>query len=254
MELTGATATAYTRAAVMQKIETAIGTEIALLVEIRNAAVELANALDQSLATLHSLEHSVDVLVEKQRKSFMDLLFGFLSGDPQAAADKWLEDVLAAKTRELLNKLEWPLNEFARYLAESRGGTGDIDGLVQRILEKLGQQSQPLVFHAATPVNILDLTTARSAMTITQSRPITSLEVYVQIKHTYIGDLVVSLEKDGASFLLSKNAGGGADDMIKTFRITQPQGVALAGKWTLVIQDTAQQDTGKLERWDLIVR
>ena len=254
-ELTdAATATAYQRVQVMQKIENAISTEIALLVEIRNAAVELSNALDQSLATLRSLEQSVDKLVEKQRKAFMDLLFGFLSGDAAAVADKWLEDVLAAKTREMLDKLGWPASEFARYLVESRGNGGDVEALIQRILQKLGQQQQPLVFIASTPVNILDMTTAKSAINVAQSRPVASLEVFVQIDHTYVGDLVVSLEKDGKSWLLSKNVGGSDDRISKVFRITDPQGVSLAGKWTLVVQDTVKQDTGTLTRWDLVVR
>lgn len=256
-ELTGAAATAFQRVQVMRKIEDAIASEIALLVEIRNAAVELSNALDQSLATLRALEQSVDALVEQQREAFMDLLSGLLSGDPAAAAEKWLEDVLAAKTRELLGKLSWPASEFARFLVETRAGNNpDPQALLTRILQKLGQQQQvePLVFTATTPVNILDLTTARSAITVTQSRAIGSLEVYVEIDHTYIGDLVVSLEKDGKAWTLSNNVGGSADSIRKTFRITDVAGVALSGKWTLVVADTVKQDTGKLARWDLVVR
>jgi subtilisin-like proprotein convertase family protein len=31
-------------------------------------------------------------------------------------------------------------------------------------------------------------------------------------------------------------------------------GQPLAGKWTLIVEDTADQDTGKLRRWQLIAQ
>lgn len=257
-ELAGSAETgrAFQRAAVVAKLGTAIGGEIAVLVDIRNAAVELSQVLDDSLRTLRALEQSVDQLVEAQRKAFMDHLFDFLSGDPGAIADRWLEDALASRTRDLLNTLRWPLNEFARYLVETRGDGSDVDALVERLVRKLGTATtvDPIVLRANTPVQILDNTDAKSPIQVAATRAFTSLEVFVDIKHTFIGDLFVWVEHGGRQFVLSNRVGGSTHDMAKTFSITDLQGVALVGPWTLHVEDKAAQDTGTLQRWELTVR
>jgi hypothetical protein len=248
------TASAWAKQAVMSKIATTIGTEIAVLVDIRNAAVELSNTLDQSLATMRELEHSVAELVAKQRQDFMDKLFDMLSGDPASLAEAWLEDALAARTKELIAQLEFPLNEVVRYLVESRGGQGDVDALIKRLLDKLGTGLPPFLVSTTTPVSILDHTDAQSAITVTDTRSIASLEVFVDIQHTYIGDLIVTLEHDGKKFVLASKAGGSAKNLVKTFSVPAAVGTSLGGKWVLHVEDVADQDTGQLRRWDLIAR
>jgi hypothetical protein len=248
-----AAAAEHGRLAVMNGLHSAVQEEIAELVELRNAAVELANVLDQSVATLRAIEHSVELLVQRQRDRFMDALAALTSGNPAAAAEKWLEDALAVRTRELLNRLEWPLNEFARHLATSRG-SGDLDALAKRILTKLLAASEPRTFRATTAVQIHDLTRATSALQINDNRAFSALEVFVDIQHTYRGDLVVWLEKGEATWMLSNRTGGSADNLVKTWSLRDVGGVALSGTWRLHIEDKEAGDTGKLRRWELIAR
>ncbi|HUS32415.1 MAG TPA: proprotein convertase P-domain-containing protein [Kofleriaceae bacterium] len=250
---------AYWRATAMGQVQRAINDEIHLLVDLRNAAVELSNTLDQSLATLRSLDQATQELVEQSHNQFMKLVKALLSGDPAAAADKWLEDQLASRTRALLNSLEWPLNEFARYVVESDTNPNAGDQLVQRILQKLmngggGGGLQPVSFEASTQVNVLDNTVAKSAMSVTESRTLSELEVFVDIQHTYVGDLVVSLQHGSQTYVLQNRSGGGQDNLVKTFAVPQAAGQQLKGTWTLVVEDTADQDTGKLRRWQLIAQ
>ena len=253
-ELAGSpdTAQAYWRIDATAKLATAIQSEIGMLVDLRDAAVELAQVLDQSLRTLRALEQGVDQLVQQQRQVFMDHLAAFLTGDPAALAEQWLEEALAARTRELLDSLEFPVREFARFLA-SRGGEADVEQLVLRLLRSL-LGGDPVITIANTPVNIYDHTDAKSPLDVTDTRAITGLEVFVDIQHTFIGDLYIWLEKDGRVFPLAKNTGGSQDDLVKTFSVTDLQGVTLAGRWTLHVEDQAKADTGTLRRWELVVR
>lgn len=91
---------------------------------------------------------------------------------------------------------------------------------------------------------------------------IQDIAVSVDITHTYIGDLVVTLvSPQGASIALHSRAGGSADNIIKTYTPATTAGLgglmgkAVAGQWRLKVADVARQDVGKLNRWALkIVR
>jgi hypothetical protein len=256
LESAPAAGQAWGRAQLMERLSDAIASEIDLLVQIRNATVELSQVLDASLATLRALEQSVDQLVTEQRERFMDRLFDLLSGDPDALAQQWLEEALAARTRELLDALEWPLGEFVRYLVESRDGGGDPEQLIERLLQRLAGQASlpPVIVRATTPVLILDNTRASSPIDVADTRIPQSIEVFVDIEHTYIGDLVVWLEKGDRQFILSNRVGGSQDDLVKTFALGNLQGITLAGRWTLHVEDRAELDTGRLRRWELTAR
>ncbi len=245
-----ATAEAYWRAGAMSDVQAAVAEEVRLLLELRDAAVELATTLDQSLLTLRRLEESVATLVEKQREQFMKLVVGVLTGDPAAAAQKFLDAQIAARTRAVLNTLEWPLNEFAMFLASKRGD-GDVQALYRKLLEKLIADSQPRVVEVTTPVNILDNTTASSPVTVAQASTAEKVEVHVSLEHSYVGDLVISLTHGTKTWLLSERVGGSADNLDKTFTLPDTA-IAMKGKWTLAIEDKEAQDQGTLLGWELI--
>ncbi|MFH1529433.1 MAG: proprotein convertase P-domain-containing protein [Pseudomonadota bacterium] len=75
---------------------------------------------------------------------------------------------------------------------------------------------------------------------------IASMKVYLDVKHSYIGDLKITMEKDGTSVVLHDNSGGGNDDIQKTYDVANFNGAASKGDWKLVIVDNAGQDTGYL--------
>ncbi|MGW6685158.1 S8 family peptidase [Streptomyces sp. NPDC054961] len=102
-------------------------------------------------------------------------------------------------------------------------------------------------------VAIGDNTTVESSITVsgvTGNAPAT-LKVGVDIKHTYIGDLKVDLvAPDGSVYVLSNRAGGGTDNIIQTFTVNASSEVA-NGVWKLRANDNANQDTGKIDAWNL---
>ncbi len=81
-----------------------------------------------------------------------------------------------------------------------------------------------------------------------------SVQVAVNISHTYIGDLMVTLEGPGGlSYTLHDKEGGSADDIVRTFPLEPAPTGDLGGMWTLHVSDHAGADTGTLNSWSLVV-
>ncbi|MFJ9822954.1 S8 family serine peptidase [Streptomyces sp. NPDC101160] len=109
-------------------------------------------------------------------------------------------------------------------------------------------------FENLTDVAIPDNTTVESPITVsgvTGNAPAT-LKVGVDIKHTYRGDLVVSLvAPDGTVYLLEDFPNSDStDDVLKTYTVDASAKTA-NGVWKLRVQDTATQDTGRIDAWNL---
>jgi len=84
------------------------------------------------------------------------------------------------------------------------------------------------------------------------------IAVSVDITHTYIGDLSVSLiAPNGTRIALHDRAGGSTDNLIKTYSgATTPslaslRGLPAQGAWRLHVADLDARDVGKLNRWGL---
>ncbi|MER8219238.1 S8 family serine peptidase [Streptomyces sp. NPDC094143] len=78
-----------------------------------------------------------------------------------------------------------------------------------------------------------------------------SLQVGVDITHTYRGDLVIDLvAPDGSTYRLKSAASDSADNVNTTYTVNASGEVA-NGTWKLRVQDTAAQDTGTLNGWKL---
>ncbi|MDQ0604474.1 Zn-dependent metalloprotease [Streptomyces canus] len=110
------------------------------------------------------------------------------------------------------------------------------------------------VYANATRVDIPDNGAAvESPVTITgrDGNASATTTVYVNIVHTYRGDLTVDLVgPNGTVYSLLNRTGGSADNVDQTFTVdasTQP----LNGTWTLRVQDRASIDVGYIARWQL---
>jgi subtilisin-like proprotein convertase family protein len=94
-----------------------------------------------------------------------------------------------------------------------------------------------------------------SVLSVTGNGTVGSLSLSLNITHTFIGDLVVTLiAPDGTSFIVSNRAGGSADNIIITNQaITAFNGHTAAGTWQLKVQDLAAVDVGTLNSWSLAI-
>ncbi len=95
----------------------------------------------------------------------------------------------------------------------------------------------------------------------TRSGTVKDLEVWVDITHTWVGDLEVTLTApNGRVAVLHDRTGGSQDNLLKRFDaagtpalaglIGQPGG----GRWTLNVSDNAGRDLGKFNAWGLRLR
>lgn len=99
----------------------------------------------------------------------------------------------------------------------------------------------------ATPAGVESPITVSGA---SGNAPATS-QVYVDISHTWIGDLIVTLvAPDGSSYVLHNRSGSSTDDIDATYTVdlsSEPKN----GTWRLRVSDNAALDTGTLNRWSI---
>jgi hypothetical protein len=112
------------------------------------------------------------------------------------------------------------------------------------------------VFQATPNLAIPDRSPAgiSSTITVPAGAAVSSVTVTVDIRHTYIGDLTVSLSKGGKTVVLHNKEGGSDDDLKKTFEVSGFAGETRAGAWTLTVADGVADDVGTLVSWSLSVK
>lgn len=123
------------------------------------------------------------------------------------------------------------------------------------------QLQQNLTVSRRFDAPIPDLQTVTFALDVPDATPVESLSVSVELKHSYIGDLVISLLPPAgtrrAAITLHNRTGGSKNDLKKTYdAVTVPalggfKGRSCKGTWTLRIRDAAAFDTGTLTSFAL---
>ncbi len=107
---------------------------------------------------------------------------------------------------------------------------------------------------ADTPISIPDnnATGIVSTINVPDAATVTDFKVTVNITHTYIGDLIVTLvAPDGSTTTLSNREGGSADNIYQTYTVTASSGIQIQGTWQLKVSDNAAYDIGTLDSWSL---
>ena len=97
-----------------------------------------------------------------------------------------------------------------------------------------------------------------NVITGTEAGKVQDLSVAVDITHTWIGDLLVTLKgPDGTTVVLHPRAGGSTKNLRKTYQapatpeLALLRGKSIKGDWTLLVQDLARADEGLLNAWSL---
>ncbi len=103
-----------------------------------------------------------------------------------------------------------------------------------------------------------DLQRVIVSVEVGESEPISDLSVLVEVLHTFIGDLRITLvAPSGEEVVLHNRLGGAAHNLKRTFdSLTTPalggfKGKSAQGAWMLKIEDQATRDVGKLMRYGL---
>jgi len=95
-------------------------------------------------------------------------------------------------------------------------------------------------------------------LNVSDNGRIKRLAVAVDIVHTYIGDLRVTLTTPtGKTIVLHNRAGGSQDDLVTAYRSEDVLALAAVlgdqakGDWRLQVADLASMDVGRLRRWTI---
>jgi subtilisin-like proprotein convertase family protein len=142
-------------------------------------------------------------------------------------------------------------------------GRADAQAAVAEALRRRGPSAHKTFRKDSTPaLGIPDNDPAgvRSTIQFGDEAAISSVKVTVDITHTFIGDLRLTLTgPQGMPVVLHNRNGGSANDIRRTFDPAQTPalsalvGQSLKGDWTLHVQDLAAVDGGRLNRWELEV-
>lgn len=100
-----------------------------------------------------------------------------------------------------------------------------------------------------------------STINIAKPGNIDEIRINLDIAHTYIGDLKVTITSpDGVSVVLHDRTGGSTDNLLKVFTVSDVPalrgltGKAIQGTWTLSIVDTWRMDVGQLKAWRILAK
>jgi subtilisin-like proprotein convertase family protein len=138
----------------------------------------------------------------------------------------------------------------------------DVTAPSQAIDFSVGTTPSPDAVHAETSPNLLipdnDTTGISSILSISANGDVTLISVSVEIIHSWISDLKVSLRSPaGTSVVLHDHEGDDGDDIIRTWasddfaELQRLHGEEVRGDWTLHIVDKASADVGRLLHWHL---
>jgi subtilisin family serine protease len=140
-------------------------------------------------------------------------------------------------------------------------GFGRVNAKKAVELAKPAQISPIAIRTIVQDVPIKDLQTSKLDLAVADTGALKSIKVKVDIEHTFIGDLVVSVKPPAsmgvASITLHNREGGSTDNIKKTYdEVNAPGLVALKGKspqgtWTLIVEDKDKLDTGRIRSFTL---
>jgi predicted nucleic acid-binding Zn-ribbon protein len=104
------------RADRMTALKDNLGAQARTLGDVKTLATNLGSVIDTALVKVATASQKADQLAEASRKATYDLLRILTAGDPNAAAQQWLDAAVTKKTKELLREIGWDPDGFVDQL------------------------------------------------------------------------------------------------------------------------------------------
>jgi len=153
-----------------------------------------------------------------------------------------------------------PAGRKAGFLVRWTGSTGQ--GRTEPLWVPLGAATCTTVAATDVPKSVADHSSVESTLGFPTDREISSVDVYVDVLHPYIGDLHVSVRSPaGTPVALHSRSGGSNDNILGWFDdaifpaepLSRLRGEHAAGTWTLRVEDGVPTNTGTLRNWSVKV-
>jgi len=190
-----------------------------------------------------------------------------LSANPDLTAQE-VREILEATADKIVDNREDPQlgNSFGNYDENGHSkwfGYGKVNAekAVKEAIQRKTSDSKLVYKKSSTPnlaIPYNDTVGIVDTIRFDEAAFISDVKVNVDISHTYIGDLRVSLAAPtGENVVLQNRRGGRVDDIQTTFDISNTTGLSsllgrtLQGDWKLSVQDFAPLDTGTLNAWEI---
>lgn len=147
---------------------------------------------------------------------------------------------------------------------ETKGCTvrsSEVDSLLRRHADRIAEISTPETTDPVEPdpdaarfegeagvaIPDNDEAGATSTAVVDIEGTVSGLTIEVEITHTYVGDLTVTLEHGGVSQILHQKSGGSDDNLAILVGSDKFAGTDKKGDWVLTVVDGAAQDTGSIK-------
>lgn len=117
-----------------------------------------------------------------------------------------------------------------------------------------------LLLNKISEVNqvVPDRSSVTNTIKVNQGGAIESIKISVNVEHTYIGDLMVSVKSpSGKTIKLHNRQGGKTDNLVMTYEgdtVADYIGENPKGDWTLEVKDMATRDEGTFKSWGIEMR
>jgi extracellular elastinolytic metalloproteinase len=219
--------------------------------------------LNRRIGKLLALQLVIDALkLSPSNPSFLDMRDAVL----MALEDKLSSGQLTAEEHQQAETGMWAV--FARFgmgpQAQSAGATlmGIVPDFNPPSPEPIPDPEHIVQVNSSPniPIPDNDPSGISHILTVDKAGSIEHLSVSVDIQHTYIGDLLVTLTSpSGKTAILHNRTGASAKDLIKTYTSDDHAGVAIfideeaQGNWMIKVSDHAGVDLGTLQKWELIL-
>jgi subtilisin-like proprotein convertase family protein len=151
-------------------------------------------------------------------------------------------------------KAGWAWREVSGVTVSEGGTMGGVDMTLAPVSDVEVCGSPEVSIPDATPAGVYDTVTVEDELTVTE------VEVYVNLTHTYIGDLIVELESpEGTTVRLHDETGSSDDNIVGWYEadlvvdgpgsLSDFAGESSAGEWQIWVSDNVGADTGVLHTW-----
>jgi M6 family metalloprotease-like protein len=188
-----------------------------------------------------------------QADGHRDLELNVNQGDGSDLFDETHGIALSAESSP--NSREWDGRESGLVIADisAPGDTISFSCGQSVSLQSAIGEAKPML-----PIPDDSATGVASKITISESGTVQRIKVSVDIEHTYIGDLRVTLTSPaGRRAILHAQLGGSEHNLVETYNSASPGQLAnmvgqpMKGDWVLRVFDRAGQDVGTLRRWSI---
>ncbi|MEZ4389404.1 MAG: C25 family cysteine peptidase [Candidatus Krumholzibacteriia bacterium] len=164
-----------------------------------------------------------------------------------------IDGLYAGTYTVIASKDGWSVGAQTVTLAEGETLTGVDMVLTPVSMSEFCDEPNAPITDNNTTICTMDVTGGPSAI-------VSAVEVYLDITHTYIGDLNVSVTApSGTMVMLHARSGGSTDNIVGWYpadlepagNLDDFIGLGMAGEWTLTVSDNAGGDVGTINEWCL---